>query len=182
MNIAVTNLRTYPLQLPGYLSVAALGSSALAGCNSDDAARVMLMIEDEDVSAVATLVDGDDISLKLDMNNAEDVSGVNVQDVGFQIKTTHGIPVEGYFYLDFGAFDDVAGVTAAAHATLDTAGTGSIIAGPGSNLVTAKTDAHGAFECELTNATDEITYLLAKIRVGSPAIDCTDYDSVAFSA
>ncbi len=113
------------------------------------------------------------------MDGAEDVTGGGTtQTVGFQLQDTNRVDVAAIRILEFVALKN--GVPA--NATLASESDGDILGGGGSAALRVETDATGKFTCILTNPDDDTVELTCGPSLGSPLLDCTEVDLVAFSA
>ena len=120
--------------------------------------------------------------LNVEMIDAEDVTGGGTtQTVGFQVTDFAGTPIAGEYVLEMGAFDDLWCGTPSAVGTLDSATKGTIIADAGTSTIKLRTDANGAFECELTGVTGVDLFLACSASFRSSVLDCRQIDSVTFS-
>lgn len=125
-----------------------------------------------------------DSAPRVAVDDTPDVTGGGTTAVtGFQLVDQAGNNVERAVKVGFGVYDDANGVTPGVNATLDTATAGSIVAGAGTAELEVITDATGKFTCTLTDAVDELVYLMGtQPAVGAPPLDNTDRESVTFSA
>lgn len=119
----------------------------------------------------------------INVDETPDVTGGGTTaTVGFQATKSDGTAIDSEVILEFAVFEEAELATPSANATLDVATKGTILAGSGGNALKVKTDTTGKFTCTMTNAIDETVFLGCVPSFGSPAIDCRDTDSVAFSA
>jgi hypothetical protein len=120
---------------------------------------------------------------KVDMIDAPDVGGGGTTvTVGFKLVNVGFGPVDAQKLVELGAYDDAYASVPAATAVLGTATKGTIVLGDGTAALKVLTDANGEFECTLTDTADETVYIAAAVTAGGPALDCTEIDSVVFSA
>lgn len=115
---------------------------------------------------------------------ADPAGGVNTcAGVGYDLKEMDGTTdanVQPQMYL--GVFDDAACTIPAVHGTLNTAAKGTIDSGAGTNLLKCTPDATGEMSVTLTDTTDETVHIKAWPVGTNYVIDCSDIDSVTFSA
>lgn len=183
MQLAVTNLSTDKTMLPGYIEVDGSGSVTLTDQDMNLLPEFEKMVADGTISVKATREVGDALEVVVDIDTTANVTGGGTTAVvGFQVKTPQGFTLEEQCVVSFGTYDDANGVTAASHATLNTATAGTILSGAGTNVLQVLTDAHGKFTCTLTNTSDETVYQIATQVGRSPMMDTKDYDAVTFSA
>lgn len=183
--LTIKNISGVAKDLVGHLAVAHNGTFSFNTMHNEH-----LMPELQALAAAGTiqllagtLASGEVVECFVDIDATADVTGGGTTAVvGLQVKTLDGVALEKACVLTFGVYDDTNGVTAGAHATLDTATAGTILGGAGTNVLTVVTDSHGKFTCTMTNASDETVYLKAGTRVGSIMADISDVDSVTFSA
>jgi len=166
------------LRIPGPAAVlidTAIEAVGTAAGTAAGVAAVAAVQADADLAKAACVV--------VAIDDVADVgSGGTTAVVGLQLKDLDGANVAAARTVAFGAYADANGAAASSGGTLDTATAGTILTGAASAALTVVTDSNGKFTCTLTDAVDEVVYLLAGPTVRSPILDCKDVDSVEFTA
>lgn len=101
---------------------------------------------------------------------------------GFDLNTEAGVAANVAPQMYLGVFDDAACTTPATTATLDTAATGTIDAGAGSNLLTVTPSAAGEVSVTLSESVDQQVFLKAWPVGSSYIVDSSDVHSPTFTA
>lgn len=140
-------------------------------------------VADADVSVVGQMDAVDRAIIICDMKDVADPgSGVgSVAGEGFDLKDQAGAAAGVAPQMYMGVFDDADCKVPAANATLDTAGTGTIDSGAGTNLLKVTPDSAGEFDCTLTDAEDETVYLKAWPVGTDYVVDASDSSTTVFS-
>ena len=151
---------------------------------SADEAIASIALQAADVAVLVELEGSDRAAIVCDMKDPGDVSGggTTLAACGFDLETQAGAAANVAPQMYLGVFDDATCQTPAENATLDTAATGTIDAGAGTNLLTVTPAATGEVSVTLTDAEDETVYLKAWAVGTDYIVDSSDIDDVTFSA
>lgn len=165
-------------------SVAPGATHVMLGRSKEDVIYQMDHADGNTVIVIAQLEGDDREPIVCDMKNPSDPAGgaTTCAACGFDLEDTAGTAANVAPQMYLGAFDDAACTTPAANATLDTAAAGTIDAGAASNLLTVTPSATGEVSVTLTDAEDETVYLKAWPVGTDYIIDCSETDSVEFTA
>lgn len=144
----------------------------------------MIGVQDDYVTILSEIEGNDRAPLICDMKDPGDpASGVaTMAGVGFDLETEAAAAANVAPQMYIGVFDDADCQTPAENADLDTATTGTIDSGAGTNLLKVTPSAAGVFACSVNDAEDEIVYIKAWPVDIEYIIDSSDVDSVEFTA
>ena len=164
-------------------TVAPGGSHEMIGRTKADVAYQKSVANGNKVIVLAELDGNDRAPIVCEMKNPGDASGVaTLAGVGFDLLTEAGAAANVNPTMLLGVFDDEGCQTPAVNADLDTATTGAIDSGGGTNLVEVTPDATGEFACSVNNTEDETVYLKAWPKESDYIVDSSSLDSVEFTA
>jgi len=143
-----------------------------------------IVASDTDVAVLCKIEGSDRAPIVCDMKAIADpaADATTSAGEGFDLKTEAGAAANVAPQMYLGAFDDATCQTPAVNATLDTASTGTIDSGAGTNLLKVTPDATGEFACTLTDAEDEVVYLKAWPVGTDYIVDSNDITSAEFTA
>ena len=139
---------------------------------------------DDDVAVLGELEGSDRAPIVCNMKAIADPAGGATTSAGegFDLETEAGAAANVAPQMYMGAFDDADCTIPAENATLDTASTGTIDSGGGTNLLKVTPDATGEFACTLTDAEDETVYMRAWPVGTDYVVDSSDTTSAEFTA
>lgn len=166
-------------------TVAPGAQHAMAGRSKAEYIHQMtLAAGDTDIAVVGQLDGAERSPVVCDMKDIADPAGGATTSAGegFDLKTEAGAAANVAPQMYLGAFDDATCQTPATNATLDTASTGTIVSGGGTNLLKVTPDATGEFACTLTDAEDEVVYLKAWPVGTDYVVDSSDSTTTEFTA
>jgi hypothetical protein len=138
---------------------------------------------DDDVAVIAKLEGSDRAPIVCTMKDVADpeADATTSAGEGFDLLTEAGAAANVQPAMYLGAFDDADCTVPAGNATLNTASTGTIVSGGGSNLLKVTPDAAGEFACTLTDTVVETVYLRAWPVGTDYVVDSSDTTSTAFT-
>jgi hypothetical protein len=139
---------------------------------------------DDDVAVIGE-IDGTDRAPIINVMNvvADPAGGVDESTgEGFALKTEAGGDANVAPQMYMGVFDDADCQTPAANAVLDTATSGTIDSGAGTNLIKCTPTAAGAFACSVEDAEDEKVYMKAWPVGTDYIVDSSSTSDVTFTA
>jgi len=141
-------------------------------------------VQDDDVSIVAEIEGSDRAPVVCTMKDPADPAGGvdTLAGVGFDLLTEAGAAANVAPQMYMGVFADADCQTPSTTATLDTATTGTIDSGAGTNLLKVTPDAAGEFACSVDDTADETVYLKAWIVGTGYIVDSGSTDDVTFTA
>lgn len=128
--------------------------------------------------------------LTVDVDDAVDVAGATVQQIGLTVKDFTKTPIDFKVRLAAGIFRDAARTIVATGAgdpdgTLSNPTAGLIVAGSGTAAVEIETDVNGRFACDmnLTGGAAPQTLFFGPLAAvsGSPLLDLQEFDSVTYN-
>ncbi len=184
MQITIVNNSSSPVPGPGSTTVAAGDSLTLAGRTQAEYAALMASYAADNVQVHATLEDADLPPLKATKKTPADpaADATTLAACGFDIEDLFGNAYSTTMKMYFACFDDAACTTPSTTATLDTAATGTIDSGAGTNTL-AVTPAGGVLSVTLTIpvAADQVVYLKAWVLESERAVDTSDVHTATFS-
>lgn len=142
-----------------------------------------LASQDDDVTVNAEIEGSDRAPIICDMKNPADPgSGVGTAAAcGFDLETEAAAAANVAPQMYMGAFDDAACQIPSTTGTLDTAATGTIDSGAGTNLLKVTPDAAGEVSVTLTNSADTTIYMKAWPVGTDYVIDSKETDEVTFT-
>jgi hypothetical protein len=181
MQITIVNRSTSPVPGPGVTSVPAGGELTLAGRTAAELASLVASYVSDLVQVHMTLEDADLPPLKaIQKTPADPGSGVGtIAAVGFDIEDVYGNAFSTVMGMYLGVFQDADCTIPATDATLDTAATGTIVAGAGTNLLEI-TPAGGVVSVTLTDAVDEVVYVKAWVVDSARAVETSSQYTATF--
>jgi len=164
--------------------VAAGSTHEMLGRDKVEVTYQMAHADGNDVIVLAEIEGGDRAPIVCQMKTPVDPAGgaTTCAACGFDLLTEAGAAANVAPNMYLGVFDDAACTTPAVNATLDTAATGTIVSGAGTNLLVVTPDATGEVSVTTTDAEDEVLYLKAWPVGTSYIIDCSSIDSIEFTA
>jgi hypothetical protein len=141
-------------------------------------------LQDDDVMVVGEIEGSDRAPLVCDMKDPGDPAGGAAEQTaeGFDLETEAGAAANVAPQMYMGVFDDATCQVPAVNATLDTATTGTINSGAGTNLIKCTPDATGEFACSVLDAEDEKVYMRAWPVGIDYVIDSSEVADVEFTA
>jgi hypothetical protein len=140
-------------------------------------------LSDDNVKVLASLEASDRAPLVVAMNDIADpaADATTSAGEGFALQSEAGAAANAAPAMYLGAFDDADCTVPAVNATLDTASSGTIVSGAGTNQLKVTPTAAGAFACTLTDAEVEVVYLKAWPADASYVVDSSDTTSAEFT-
>lgn len=141
-------------------------------------------LQDDNVAVLAEIEGSDRAPIVNTMKTPADPgSGVaTCAACGFDLLTEVGGAAGVAPQMYMGVFSDALCQTPSTTGTLDTAATGTIDDGDGTNLIKCTPDATGEFSVTLTDTADETVYLKAWIVGIGYIVDSSSIDEVTFTA
>lgn len=140
-------------------------------------------LSDADVKVLAALEATDRAPIVVAMNAIADpaADATTSAGEGFALQSEAGAAANVAPAMYLGAFDDEDCLIPAVNATLDTASSGTIVSGSGTNLLKVTPTSAGAFACTLTDEEVEVVYLKAWPADASYVVDSSDTTSAEFT-
>lgn len=155
----------------------------MAGRDLNEIPGQMTFADGNDVLVFCELEGKDRSPLICDMKNPVDPAGgaVTCAACGFDLEDQGGAAANADPQMYLGAFDDAACTIPSVDGTLDTAATGTIDEGAGTNLLKVTSDAAGEVSVTLT-VTAPATVYLKGWPVGSEyTVDSSETDEIIFT-
>lgn len=185
MQITIVNNSSEPVAAPGAVTVDAGDSLTLSGRTVSEYQGLIERYVADDVQVHVALESFDLPPLACTMKDPGDpgASVTTMAGVGFDIEDLYGAAFSTTDKMYLGVFDDADCTTPSADATLDTATTGTIESGAGTNVIKV-TPAGGVFACsvDIPGAANQVVYLKAWAESGTTrAMGTNGTDSVTFS-
>jgi len=184
MKITCVNRSANPVPMPGAVSCAAGTTKALTGRTVDEAAQMQELYASSTVQIVCELEDDDYPPIVAVAKTPADpaADATDLAAVGFDIKDLYGNAYSTDMAMYFGVFDDEDCLIPSEDATLDTAATGTIDAGAGTNRLTVTPDAGElSVTVSIPAAADQVVYLKAWVVGGRRMVDTSDQHAATFS-
>jgi len=187
MQITVINNRpTGGLKVPCVDSTSCAPGETHVMANRDvNEVSMQMAYAEENVVLVLCQIEGNDRApIVCEMKHPADPAGGTgtLAACGFDLETEAAVAANVAPSMYFGAFDDEECTIPAVTATLDTAATGAIDAGAGTNLLTVTPDAAGELSVTLTDSADEIVYMKGWPVGTDYIVDSSQIDEVEFTA
>jgi len=185
MQITIVNNSTEPVAAPGSVTVDPGDSVTLANRTMDEYIGLIERYVSDVVTVTATLEDVDYPPLACIMKTPADpvIDAVDVLACGFDMKDLYGTAYSTTAKMYLGIFDDATCETPSVDGTLDTAATGTIVAGAGTNVLEI-TPAAGVVSvtASIPAPADQTVYLKAWAHTDNTRpMDTSGIDAVAFT-
>jgi len=183
MQITIVNNSTQPVPGPGATTVPAGDTLTLANRTQAEYASLVTSFVSDLVQVHATLEAADLPPINCVMKDPGDPAGGvdTIAGVGFDLKTQDGNDAGDDPQMYLGVFSDAECTTPSTTGTLDTATTGTIDEGAGTNVIKVTPDSTGEFACSLSDTADETVYLKAWAVGTGRAMDTSGVDDVTFT-
>ena len=183
MQLTIVNNSSVPVPAPGAATVAAGESLTMSARTQAEAEQMIENYASDEVQITVTLEDSDYPPLKCAKKTPADpaADATDLAAVGFDINDLYGNAYSTDVAMYFGVFDDAACTTPSTTATLDTAATGTIDEGDGTNTLKV-TPAGGVLSVTVSIpvAADQVVYLKAWAANARP-MDTSDVHTATFS-
>lgn len=185
MQITIVNNSSDPVAAPGAVTVPAGASLVLASRTVDEYIGLIERYVSDLVTVTASLETADLPPLQCAMKTPADpaADATDVVACGFDMTDMYGTAFSTTDKMYFGVFDDAACSVPSVDATLDTAATGTIDAGDGTNVLEV-TPAGGVLSvtCSIPAAAAQTVYFKAWAHTDNPRpMDTSGTDAVDFT-
>lgn len=184
MKVTIVNRSTDPVPGPGATSIAAGGLLMLENrLQSEVASLISTYVSDlVQVHVEFEAADLTPLISKIKTPSDPAADATTLAACGFDIEDLYGNAFSTTDKMYLGAFDDAACTIPSTTATLDTAATGTINAGAGTNTLEVTPDA-GVLSVTLTipSAADQVVYLKAWVYSSERALDTSEVHTATFS-
>jgi hypothetical protein len=185
MQITIVNNSSQPVAAPGAVTVPPTGTVTLAARTVAEYIGLIERYVSDLVTVTATLETADLPPIQCTLKAPADpvIDATDVLACGFDMEDLVGTAFSTTGKMYFGVFDDAACTIPSVDATLDTAATGTIDAGAGTNVLEV-TPAAGVLSvtCSIPAAADQTVYFKAWAHTDNPRVmDTSGIDSVDFT-